>query len=196
MSLPVTRRIARAALLVAAGAAPVVAAAGSASAAQLPVKAPGQGGLVAPLDSQHTSKTVNRGAHDGVDLVSTTGNAAARELPPATVRTVGPAVKKAVPISRGVVGKVQDVARPLAKNGLATNGLPALAQGLLGQQLAPQPAAQPRKRLIKAPKQHVSGAVLRQHVKGAMQHVPHMSGAPAITPATPALMLGGIPLGG
>ncbi|MYZ38804.1 ATP-binding protein, partial [Streptomyces sp. SID4917] len=36
MSLPVTRRIARAALLVAAGAAPVIGAAGSASAAALP----------------------------------------------------------------------------------------------------------------------------------------------------------------
>ncbi|MBA2944350.1 ATP-binding protein [Streptomyces himalayensis] len=47
MSLPLTRRIARAALLVAAGAAPVVGAAGSASAAQLPVDAPKLGGLTA-----------------------------------------------------------------------------------------------------------------------------------------------------
>jgi hypothetical protein len=47
MSLPLTRRIARAALLVAAGAAPVVGAAGSASAVDLPTAAPSLSGLTA-----------------------------------------------------------------------------------------------------------------------------------------------------
>ncbi|MER5180366.1 ATP-binding protein [Streptomyces sp. NPDC002896] len=47
MSLPLSRRIARAALLVAAGAAPVVGAAGSASAVDLPTAAPNLGGLTA-----------------------------------------------------------------------------------------------------------------------------------------------------
>jgi hypothetical protein len=47
MSLPLSRRIARAALLVAAGAAPVVGAAGSASAVDLPTAAPSLSGLTA-----------------------------------------------------------------------------------------------------------------------------------------------------
>lgn len=134
MSLPVTRRIARAALLVAAGAAPVVAAAGSAGAAELPVKAPDLGGLTAPLDSQNTSRTLDNAAHDGVGLVNTTGNAAAQKLAPALVETAGPVVKKAMPVTQGVVDKVEGVARPVAKQGLSTNTLPqTVTKGLLGQ---------------------------------------------------------------
>ncbi|MEU5208252.1 ATP-binding protein [Streptomyces sp. NPDC020742] len=140
MSLPVTRRIARAALLVAAGAAPVVAAAGSASAAELPVKAPDLGGLTAPLDSQNTSKTLDRTAQQGVGLINEAGGKAATKLAPALVETAGPVVKKAMPLTRGAVDRAEGVARPVAKHGIsasspldAVTGLVGAPQGPLGQ---------------------------------------------------------------
>ncbi|MGI5260039.1 ATP-binding protein [Streptomyces angustmyceticus] len=131
MSLPVTRRIARAALLVAAGAAPVVAAAGSASAAELPAKT--LGGLTAPLDSQNTSRTLDHTARHGVGLLNAAGSKAATKLAPALVETAGPVVKKAMPLTRGTADKAEAVVRPLAKNGVSTNSLPLdVAKGLVG----------------------------------------------------------------
>ncbi|MGP8299315.1 ATP-binding protein [Streptomyces inhibens] len=144
MSLPVTRRIARAALLVAAGAAPVVAAAGSASAVELPAKTPDLGGLTAPLDSQNTSKTLDHTAHDGVGLLNAAGSKAATKLAPALVETAGPVVKKAMPLTQGATDKAEGLLRPTLKNGLSTNTLPLdVAKGLLGgpvQKLAGAPA--------------------------------------------------------
>ncbi|WP_310722744.1 ATP-binding protein [Streptomyces sp. N2A] len=134
MSLPVTRRIARAALLVAAGAAPVIAAAGTASAANLPVKAPDLvGGLTAPLDSHKTGDTLDRAAHQGVGVLNEAGNKAATKLAPALVETAGPVVKKAMPVTRGATDKAEKVVRPVAKDGLSTDSLPLKAAGgLLG----------------------------------------------------------------
>ncbi|MER6262189.1 ATP-binding protein, partial [Streptomyces sp900105245] len=69
MSLPLTRRIARAALLVAAGAAAGVGAAGSAGAAtNLPAATPNLGGLTA-LDGAHVGNTVDGAAQNASSLV-------------------------------------------------------------------------------------------------------------------------------
>ncbi|URM89758.1 ATP-binding protein [Streptomyces sp. MRC013] len=78
MSLPLTRRIARAALLAAAGAASVVGAAGSASAADLPKTADLTGG-VTTLDTAQVTDTVGTVSRDGSDLAS--GKTAERAAP-------------------------------------------------------------------------------------------------------------------
>ncbi|NEB56811.1 ATP-binding protein, partial [Streptomyces griseus] len=71
MSLPLTRRIARAALLIAAGAAPVVGAAGAASAADLPA-APDLGKLTA-LDGAGLGSTVDSTVQQGTQAAGDTG---------------------------------------------------------------------------------------------------------------------------
>ncbi|MCK7624131.1 ATP-binding protein [Streptomyces sp. RS10V-4] len=132
MSLPVTRRIARAALLVAAGAAPVVAAAGSASAVDLPPKGNELGGLTT-LDSANTSKTLDRTARTGVGLVNETGTQAAHTLAPALVKTLGPVVEKAAPLTQEAADRTEGVVRPVAKRGISTNTLATDAvKGLVG----------------------------------------------------------------
>lgn len=145
MSLPVTRRIARAALLVAAGAAPVVAAAGSASAAELPATK-ALGGLTAPLDSRNTSETLDHTTRDGVGLVNAAGSKAATKLAPALVETAGPVVKKAMPLTQAAADKAESVARPIAKKGISTSTLPLdAAKGLVG---SPQGLLAPAKGLL------------------------------------------------
>ncbi|MER5826514.1 ATP-binding protein, partial [Streptomyces mirabilis] len=72
MSLPLTRRIARAALLIAAGAAPVVGAAGSASAAAELPATPDLGGLTA-LDGAHVGNTVDGATQNVTGLAGATG---------------------------------------------------------------------------------------------------------------------------
>ncbi|KOG46658.1 ATP-binding protein [Streptomyces decoyicus] len=142
MSLPVTRRIARAALLVAVGAAPVVAAAGTATAAEPAAKA--LGGLTAPLDSQNTSQTLDHTARHGVGLVNEAGSKAATKLAPALVETAGPVVKKAMPLTQGAADKTESVVRPVAKHGITTNALP-LAKDLVG---SPQGLLAPAQSLL------------------------------------------------
>lgn len=133
MSLPVTRRIARAALLVAAGAAPVVAAAGSAGAVELPAKTPDLGGLTAPLESKNTSATLDRTAHHGVGLLNEAGSKAATKLAPALVETAAPAVKKAMPLTQGAADKAEALVRPIAAHGVSTSSLPLdAAKALVG----------------------------------------------------------------
>ncbi|BDM72439.1 hypothetical protein HEK616_59260 [Streptomyces nigrescens] len=177
MSLPVTRRIARAALLVAAGAAPVVAAAGTASAANLPVKAPDLvGGLTAPLDSHKTGDTLDRAAHHGVGVLNEAGNKAATKLAPALVETAGPVVKKAMPLTQGAADKAEKVVRPVAKEGVSTDSLPVkAASGLLG---APDALAGKAAGLLGAPDALAGKAT-------------GLVGGQA-----PGRLLGGLPLGG
>ncbi|PNE39101.1 MULTISPECIES: ATP-binding protein [Streptomyces] len=122
MSLPVTRRIARAALLVAAGAAPVVAAAGSANAVNLPPQGNELGGLTT-VDSANTAKTLDGAARTGVGLVNKTGDEAARTLAPALVRTLAPIVEEAAPLTQETARQAEDAARPVAKKGVSTNSL-------------------------------------------------------------------------
>ncbi|MFF2808921.1 ATP-binding protein [Streptomyces sp. NPDC058000] len=145
MSLPVTRRIARAALLVAAGAAPVVAAAGSASAVNLPPSGREVGGLTT-LDSASTSKALDNTARTGLSLVNKTGAEAAQNLAPALVRTLAPVVEEAAPLTQDTARKAEGVARPVAKKGASTNSLATdTVKGLFG---APQGAQTPVHGLI------------------------------------------------
>ncbi|WP_328768845.1 ATP-binding protein [Streptomyces sp. NBC_00286] len=101
MSLPLTRRIARTALLVAAGAAAGVGAAGSASAApQLPA-APDLGG-VSSLDNAGT--TVDGATQSATDLAGDAGNQAVPGADKTTgkaVKTTGKAVKQADGLTKG-----------------------------------------------------------------------------------------------
>ncbi|MGW4234733.1 ATP-binding protein [Streptomyces sp. NPDC004980] len=106
MSLPLTRRIARAALLIAAGAAPVVGAAGVAGAAGLP-QTPALGGLTS-LD----------GAGTTLDGATKQGAKAANE-------TGGKVVGTTLPVAGGTVEKAGTVADgKLATDTLPTGGLP------------------------------------------------------------------------
>ncbi|MFC3575796.1 ATP-binding protein [Streptomyces yaanensis] len=129
MSLPLTRRIARAALLIAAGAAPVVGAAGSACAATADLPAtPHLGGLTA-LDNAPVAGTVD-GATQKVDgaaekVTGITGDAGDK-----AVKAGGKAVKKAVPAASKTVGKVGRTATPIAKK--VAGDAAGQAGGLLG----------------------------------------------------------------
>ena len=132
MSLPVTRRIARAALLVAAGAAPVVAAAGSASAAELPTKAPDLGGATS-LDSANTNETIGNAAQAGAGLLTEVGTQAATTLAPALGKAAGPVMKQAVPASKQAADAATRAAKKSSKKGVSSDSLPVDAvQGLLG----------------------------------------------------------------
>ncbi|MER6047401.1 ATP-binding protein [Streptomyces sp. NPDC020883] len=145
MSLPVTRRIARAALLVAAGTAPVVAAAGTASAVSLPPTGNELGG-VTTLDSANTSKTVDSTARNGVGLVNRTGAEAAEGLAPALVRTLAPVVEEAAPLTQETARRAEDAARPVARKGISTNSVATEAVRRLAG--APQEAHTPLHGLI------------------------------------------------
>ncbi|MDH2392936.1 ATP-binding protein [Streptomyces sp. HNM0663] len=101
MSLPLTRRIARAALLVAAGAAPVVGAAGSASALEAP-QLPA-GGLTA-LDAGSAAGTLDGGAQQSTALVSEVGGDALQNAVPAAGSVVGQAGSATVPAAQQAAG--------------------------------------------------------------------------------------------
>ncbi|MFS8198594.1 ATP-binding protein [Streptomyces sp. CWNU-52B] len=131
MSLPLTRRIARTALLIAAGAVPMVAAAGSASAAELPA-APDLGGLSA-LD--HAGTTVDGVAQQATGKVGDAGGKAAKKAVPAAGKKGGkhakpakPAAQKAAGDVAGTAGSVLGDAAGSAGEGLPTGQLPL--QGL------------------------------------------------------------------
>ncbi|MGI5402714.1 ATP-binding protein [Streptomyces sp. CA-135486] len=135
MSLPLTRRIARAALLIAAGAAPVVGAAGSASAVELP-QAP-LGGLTA-LDADGLSGTVDGATQKTSTLAGNTGGEAVKQTLPAAGKTVGKAGKTATPAAQkaagdtaGSAGQVVGETAGTATGSLGGGGLPtdALAGG-------------------------------------------------------------------
>ncbi|MFB6988560.1 ATP-binding protein [Streptomyces sp. NPDC056304] len=130
MSLPLTRRIARAALLIAAGAAPVVGAAGSAGAAALP-QTPELGGLTT-VDGTGLGKTVDGTSQQGTKAAGETGGKIVGTTLPAAGKTVGkagsqaaPAVQNAAGGAAGSAGEVLGGATGAAtRGGLPTNGLP------------------------------------------------------------------------
>ncbi|ARF57257.1 hypothetical protein [Streptomyces gilvosporeus] len=148
MSLPVTRRIARAALLVAAGAAPVVAAAGSAEAVALP-QAPGVGSLSA-LDTAGVSQPLEHGAVTGAGLVNEAGKETAMTAVPTVVGATSPVVAEVQPASAYGAKKAAEAGAYAAKHTLSPEALakkahearktpkvhgapvPAQAGGLLG----------------------------------------------------------------
>ncbi|GAB2590233.1 hypothetical protein GCM10027168_24160 [Streptomyces capparidis] len=95
MSLPLTRRIARAALLVAAGAVPVAGAAGAASAAELPLAAK-PGGLTQP-DLVDLGNKLDTASRNSTEAIGKTGSRAIGTTVPAAGRTVGSVSKTALP---------------------------------------------------------------------------------------------------
>ncbi|WPW31215.1 ATP-binding protein [Streptomyces atratus] len=125
MSLPLTRRIARAALLIAAGAAPVVGAAGAAGAAELP-QAPELGGLTT-VDGAGLGKTVDGASQQGTKAAGETGGKIVGTTLPAASKTVGkaaPTVQNAAGGTAGSAGEVLGGAGAAPHGGLPVQGLP------------------------------------------------------------------------
>ena len=134
MSLPLTRRIARAALLIAAGAAPVVGAAGSASAAELPAT-PNVGGLTA-LDT--AGITVDGATQNATGLAGDAGSKAVKKAVPTAGKAGGKVVKTTTPTAQKTAGDVAATAgnvlgdaagatgSGLPTNGVAMGGLPTV----------------------------------------------------------------------
>ncbi|MET9530660.1 MULTISPECIES: ATP-binding protein [unclassified Streptomyces] len=102
MSLSLTRRIARTALLIAAGAAPVVGAAGVASAAELP-QTPNLGGVTA-LDGAGLGNSVDSAARTTTGMAGDAGSKAVKKAVPAAGKTVGAVGKTAAPAAQKAAG--------------------------------------------------------------------------------------------
>ncbi|MEV6316005.1 ATP-binding protein [Streptomyces sp. NPDC051776] len=133
MSLPLTRRIARAALLVAAGAAPLVGAAGSASAADL-ASTPNVAGGLTKLDGANATAVVD-GATDKIGKKADAGSKTMKTQLPKAGKTVGGIGKAAVPAVKQAAGEATGSSTPLLggatkstkgtlPSGAATQGLP------------------------------------------------------------------------
>ncbi|WP_432138720.1 MULTISPECIES: ATP-binding protein [unclassified Streptomyces] len=139
MSLPLTRRIARAALLVAAGAAAGVGAAGSASAAPELPAAPNVGGLTS-LDAASVGTTLDGATQSTTGLATDAGGKAVQQ----SGKTGGKAVKKAAPAAQKAAGEAAGSAGDLlgdatgtaTKGGLPTDSL-TQGGGLPGAQTLP-----------------------------------------------------------
>ncbi|MEU3049431.1 MULTISPECIES: ATP-binding protein [unclassified Streptomyces] len=129
MSLPLTRRIARAALLIAAGAAPVVGAAGSAGAATLP-ETP-VGGLTA-LDTANVDGTVDSVSRETTEVAGQVGGPTAEKAAPAATGTLGKAAEQAAPVAERAAGDAAGEAGGLLGGGLPTDALAGGATGALG----------------------------------------------------------------
>jgi hypothetical protein len=127
MSLPLTRRIARAALLVAAaGAAPVVAA-GAANAASLP-QATDLGGVTS-LDGSSVGNSLDTGAQQATGMAGETGSHVVGTAIPAAGKTVGGAAKVAAPAAQRVAGDAAGSAGDMLGQTAAGNQLPGLPFG-------------------------------------------------------------------
>ena len=130
MSLPLTRRIARAALLVAAGAAAGVGAAGSASAAPELPATPNVGGVTA-LDGASVGNTVDGAAQNVTGLAGDAGSKAVKKAVPTAGKTGGKVAKKAGPTAQRAAGEaagtvgtlVGATTKSASKGGLATDSL-------------------------------------------------------------------------
>ncbi|MFF3590115.1 ATP-binding protein [Streptomyces sp. NPDC002387] len=129
MSLPLTRRIARVALLIAAGAAPVVGAAGSAGAATTDLPAnPELAGLTA-LDNAQLGTGVD-GAAQKVDGAAQKVTGLAGDAGSRTVKAGGGTFKKVAPTANATGGNVVRKAAPVAQKVAAD--ATGQADGLLG----------------------------------------------------------------
>ncbi|WP_019058186.1 hypothetical protein [Streptomyces prunicolor] len=127
MSLPLTRRIARAALLVAAGAAAGVGAAGSASAAPSLSATPNLGALTA-LDGASVGNTVDGASQNVTGVAGKSGGQALEKAVPAAGKTGGKVAKTVAPAAQHVAGDTAGQAGGLlgetAKTATAGGGLP------------------------------------------------------------------------
>ncbi|GFH37737.1 ATP-binding protein [Streptomyces pacificus] len=144
MSLPLTRRIARAALLVAAGAAPVVGAAGSASAVDLPTRDLGNGGLT-QLDGDTAGSAVDSTAREAAGTANEAGGKVVGTTLPAAAGTLGGAARSGLPAAQETAGQAAgSTAGVLGETASSTTsqGLPA-AQDLAGGGLPDAGAALP-----------------------------------------------------
>lgn len=136
MSLPLTRRIARTALLIAAGAAPVVGAAGAAGAAELP-QAPQLGGLTT-VEGAGLGQAVDA-AKPATDTAGKAGGKVVGTTLPVAAKTLGETGAKAAPAAKGVSKTTKggasdtlgDATGAVTKGGLPTGNLGGLpTQGL------------------------------------------------------------------
>ncbi|NSC23720.1 ATP-binding protein [Streptomyces albus subsp. chlorinus] len=114
MSHALTRRIARTALLTAAGAATVVGAAGAASAVNLPASP--VGGLSTDLDGENVGNTLDRASRETTEVAGRVG---------------GKAVEKGVPAAGKVLGTTGKAAAPAAQS--LANDPTGEATGLVGE---------------------------------------------------------------
>ncbi|WP_372495812.1 hypothetical protein [Kitasatospora humi] len=127
MSLPLSRRIARAALLVAAGATPL-AAAGAASAADLMPKGTDLGAGISKLDGVTSSSTIKGEAHQVGQALGRTGSVLAATALPATADIAGMAAAQTLPSTEDAVRTLADPGSALTS--AATNGSGPLANTL------------------------------------------------------------------
>ncbi|MFG2760777.1 ATP-binding protein [Streptomyces wuyuanensis] len=148
MSLPLTRRIARAALLVAAGAAPVVGAAGSANAVDLPTRDLGNGGLT-QLDGAdagaEAGSAVDGAAREAAGTADEAGGRVVGTTLPAAAGTLGGAAETGLPAAQETAGQAAGSTAGViggTAGSAATQGLPA-AQDLAGGGLPDAGAALP-----------------------------------------------------
>ncbi len=133
MSLPLKRRMARVALLVAAAAPVIGLGATSASAVALP-EATGLGGLSSMDSAANLGGSADAATHNAVGMVGDAGGSAAKTLVPTTSQTLGGASQSITPVAGKAVGdatgQVGQVAGQAAKagggQGLTGGGLPSL----------------------------------------------------------------------
>ncbi|MCX2969678.1 MULTISPECIES: ATP-binding protein [Streptomyces] len=123
-----TRRIAKSALLTAAGAASVVgAAAGSAHAVQLPTTDLGGVSNLDNLDTENVGEGVDSAARNVTELAGHAGGEAVEQTVPAAGRTVGSLGKSTLPMAQRATGAVAGESGALlgkAVTSVTDNGLP------------------------------------------------------------------------
>jgi hypothetical protein len=107
MSNPLSRRIARTALLTAAGAATVVGAAGAASAVELPASPVGG---INSLDGEGVGNTLDKTARDATSLAGETGGKTVKKAVPTAGKAVGKAGKTAAPAAQHLAGNTANEA--------------------------------------------------------------------------------------
>ncbi|MFE0463933.1 hypothetical protein ACFW1A_32235 [Kitasatospora sp. NPDC058965] len=151
MSLPLSRRIAQAALLVAAGATPLVAA-GSASADQLVPKGTDLGSGISKLDGVTSASTLKGETHQVGQALGKTGSVLSGTAVPAAADVTGTAAGAALPQTDRVVPNLSDPTGatttgggPLADTVSKLAGLTPLGGALPGPVAAPRamPASMP-----------------------------------------------------
>ncbi|MDI6409092.1 ATP-binding protein [Streptomyces albus] len=127
MSHPLTRRIARTALLTAAGAATVIGAAGAASAVELPSSPLGG---VSNLDGESLGNTVDKAARGTTGMAGKAGGNAVAKTLPAAGKAVGNTGKTVIPAAQNLAGNtagqagglVGDTATSATGKGLPSTG--------------------------------------------------------------------------
>lgn len=129
MSNPIKRRMTKAALVIAAGTAPVIAAGGSASALGLP-ETPDLGTLSGTDAVDGVSSTVGDTADTGTQLVEGAGSEVAQKAVPTTKRVAGTLAGQAVPLAHQTADKASGEAGALVDETASTLGDSNLTQSV------------------------------------------------------------------